>query len=96
MFRPVEVTPLPRFRLRLKYEDGAEGVVDVSHLKGKGVFGCWDQPGVFEKVSIGQDGAVRWNDDVELCPDALYLEITGRSPEDVFSSSAETPTNAGN
>jgi hypothetical protein len=35
-------------------------------------------------VSIGSGGEIRWNDTVEVCSDALYLEITRKSPEDVF------------
>ena len=86
MFKPVHVKPLPDFRLYLRYEDGIEGEVDLSHLAGKGVFALWNDPGAFEKVSIGPSGAICWNDEVDLCPDALYLEITGKSPEDVFPS----------
>ncbi|HUG91619.1 MAG TPA: DUF2442 domain-containing protein [Planctomycetaceae bacterium] len=84
MFKPVEVKPLPGHRLHIRYADGIEGEVDLSHLAGKGVFACWSDPGVFESVSIGPGGEIRWSDQVDLCPDALYLEITGRSPEEVF------------
>jgi len=45
MLRPTEVTPLPGFRLRLRYTDGTEGEVDLSHLAGRGVFRLWDSPG---------------------------------------------------
>ena len=86
MFKPVHVKPLPDYKLHLRYEDGVEGEVDLSHLAGKGVFALWNNPGAFEKVSIGPSGAIRWNDEVDICPDALYLEITGKSPEDVFPS----------
>jgi len=86
MFRVVEAIPLPGFKLRLRYADGVEGVVDLSHLARKGVFEVWDRPGVFENVSIGSVGEVRWGDEIDLCPDALYMQLTGKSPEEVFSS----------
>ena len=86
MFKPVHVKPLPDYKLHLRYEDGVEGEVDLSHLAGRGVFALWNDAGAFEKVSISPGGAIRWNDEVDLCPDALYLEITGKSPEDVFPS----------
>jgi len=35
-------------------------------------------------VSITPSGAIKWNDDVELCPDALYLKLTGKKPEEIF------------
>lgn len=84
MFQIVDVNPLTGFKLRLRYSDGVEGTVDLSHLVGKGVFRIWDQPGVFDNVSIGSGGEIRWGDAVDLCPDALYMELTGKSPDEVF------------
>jgi hypothetical protein len=84
MLKVVHVQSLPGYKLRLRYADGVEGEVDLSHLVGKGVFSLWNDPTAFERVSIGQSGEVRWTDQIDLCPDALYMEITGKSPEDVF------------
>ena len=50
MIRPVEVRPLARYGIWLRYEDGTEGEVDLSHLAGKGVFSAWEQEGVFAQV----------------------------------------------
>ncbi|MGH7194012.1 MAG: DUF2442 domain-containing protein [Candidatus Saccharimonadales bacterium] len=77
MFKPIEVRPLPGYRLHLRYADGVEGEVDVSNLVGRGVFGVWNDVHQFENVSIGPSGEIRWSDQIDLCPDALYLEITG-------------------
>jgi len=95
MFKRIEVIPLPGFLLHLRYEDGVEGEVDLSPLCGKGVFSLWDEPGAFDGVSIGHHGAIRWSDEVELCPDALYFELTGTSPEDAFPNFAGADANAG-
>lgn len=84
MFPLIEVRPLPQYRLFLRYQDGVAGEVDLSHLAGRGVFDLWNRSGEFEKVTIGPSGEVRWNDDVDLCPDALYMQITGKSPVDFF------------
>lgn len=84
MFRAVEVKSLPEFRLYLRYSDGVEGVVNLSHLAGKGIFRIWDRAGAFDGVSIGSAGEIRWGDAVDLCSDALYLELTGKSPDEVF------------
>ncbi len=84
MFKPVEVKALPDYRLWLLYSDGAEGEVDLSHLAGRGVFAAWDDYQVFEQVHISTSGAIAWNGDIELCPDALYTRLTGKTPEDVF------------
>ena len=84
VFKVEDVKPLPGYKLRLRYSDGVEGVVDLSHLAGKGVFAVWDRAGAFEDVSIGTGGEIRWGDAVDLCPDALYMQLTGKSPEEVF------------
>lgn len=84
MIQPTEVQPLDNFRLRLHYDDGVEGIVDLSHLAGRGVFAIWDDPQVFARVTIGPHREIRWTEEVELCPDALYLEITGKPPEEIF------------
>jgi hypothetical protein len=82
--RPVAVSARPGYRLWLRFDDGVEGEVDLSRLVGRGVFRVWERPGVFEQVTIAEGGGIAWPGDVELCPDALYLEITGQHPEDVF------------
>lgn len=84
MLKPVEVKALPGYRLRLKYADGVEGEVNLSHLVGRGVFRLWDDPGAFEDVSIGSSGEIRWGDQVDMCADSLYMQLTGKSPEEVF------------
>jgi hypothetical protein len=84
MFKAVRVIALPDHRVRVSYSDGVEGVVDLAHLVGKGVFSLWTDSRAFENVSIGTSGQIHWTDEVELCPDALYLQITGKSPEEAF------------
>jgi hypothetical protein len=84
MLKLIHAEPLPGFRLRLRYADGVTGDVDLSHLVGKGVFQLWNDPNAFGRVSIGTAGEVRWSDEVDLCADALYLEITGQRPDEVF------------
>lgn len=94
MPRLVSVEPLPDFRLRLAYTDGAAGVVDVSELAGRGVFRLWNDPAAFARVVIGSAGELRWSDEVDLCGDALYLQLTGRQPEDLFLEPARQPAHA--
>ncbi len=94
MFKPVQVTPLPNYKIHVRFSDDVEGDVDLSHLVGKGVFAIWNDPNNFANVSIGPSGEIKWSDDVELCPDALYLEITGKSPEEVFPNLLKAPVHA--
>ncbi len=81
MIRPIAVEPREGCRIWLRYSDGAAGELDLSHLSGHGVFAAWNEPGCFEGVHIAPHRAIAWNDELELCPDALYLELTGKSLE---------------
>ena len=50
----------------------------------KGVFEVWNDPSFFENVQLGDHREIKWNDDIELCADSLYLKLTGKSPGDLF------------
>ena len=57
--QPVEVRVLDGYRLWLRYTDGAEGEVDLSHLAGQGVFKVWQSRDAFAAVRIRP--AALWN-----------------------------------
>lgn len=82
MVRPVEVKARPEFRIWLKYSNGFAGEVDLSHLVGRGVFAAWNDESVFLDVRITPYGSVAWRNDIELCPDALFLQLTSRPNAD--------------
>ena len=82
--RPVAVAAREGYRIWLRYSDGVEGEVDLSRLVGTGVFAAWRDRGFFERVHIGPGPAIAWSDEIDLCPDALYLQLTGKKPEDIW------------
>lgn len=84
MYKITDVKVLSNYSIRLKYSDGVEGTVNLSHLVGKGVFSLWNNYEEFKKVSIGSSGELVWATEVDLCPDSLYLQITGKKPEELF------------
>lgn len=86
MIQPIKVQSRPGYRLYLEFSDGTQGEVDLSDLAGDGVFEAWKDGRFFEQVHIGDHREIKWNDDIELCADALYLELTGKSPQEVFPS----------
>ena len=89
MFKLLEVKALPDYKLWLRYTDGTVGEVDLSDFAGRGVFKLWDDYSVFEKVYIGEQGQVAWSNELDLCPDALYLRLTGKTPAEVFPNLRE-------
>jgi hypothetical protein len=82
----VAAKPLTAFRIELQFDNGESGVIDLSSFAGRGVFATWDESGVFEQVSVSAEGALQWPGEIDMCPDSLYLRMTGRRPEDVFPS----------
>jgi len=78
MTRPIKVEPLGGYRLRVCYADGVEGIIDLSDLVGGGVFAPLGDEAFFRKVRIGDHGQIAWSDNLEICPDSAYLEITGK------------------
>ena len=94
MTQPIEVKPRNGFKLWLRFSDGTEGVVDLSRLAGRGVFRCWDDADAFKAVRVAEHGSVVWRDDVELCPDALYLQVTGKAVDEVMPEVRHLPRDA--
>jgi hypothetical protein len=84
MRKITRVKVLRDYRLELAFDDGVCGSVDFADLVGKGVFALWRDRQAFEQVRIGSSGELVWDDQVDLCPDALYLKVTGKKPEDIF------------
>ena len=82
------------FRLWLKYHDGIQGIVDLSDLAGRGVFEAWSEREVFDAVTVNESGAVVWPGEIDLCPDALYIRLTGRQAQQIFPSLMRGPADA--
>lgn len=84
MYKIVKLKVLSDYKIWIKYNDNTEGTVDLSGLVGKGVFSLWNDYEEFKKVTIGDSGELKWGDHIDLCPDSLYLQLTGKNPEEIF------------
>jgi hypothetical protein len=84
LIRPTTVRALPGYRIYLEFSDGENGEVDLSGLAGKGVFKAWNDYSLFERVRVSRHRSIEWDNEIELCPDALYMQLTGKTPEEVF------------
>ena len=76
----VAVEPLDGYRLKLRFEDGAEGLVDVKQLVSfTGVFAPLSDPKEFASVQVSTElGTVCWPCGADLDPDVLYALVTGQ------------------
>jgi hypothetical protein len=77
----VEVQPLEGYRLRLRFEDGAEGVVDVAQIVPfSGVFAPLRDRSQFAAVRVNPElGTICWPSGADLDPDVLYSLVTGEA-----------------
>ncbi len=86
--RPTAVAPREGYRIWLRYSDGVSGEVDLSHPAGRGVFAAWADREFFESVRLAEGSGIAWGDDLDLCPDALYMQITGKSAAEIMPGAA--------
>ena len=84
LLQPVAVETREGYRIWLRYADGVEGEVDLSHLAGERVFAVWNDRRFFERVYISEWRSIALSDEIELCPNALYMEISGKTPDEIM------------
>ena len=84
LIRPTSVRALTDYWIYLMFSDEEEGKVDLSHLAGHGVFKAWNNSRFFQRVGVSDHRSIEWDNEIELCSDALYMQLTGKTPEDLF------------
>ncbi len=87
----VEVRPLDGYKLFLRFEDGAEGVVDVSkQIRFEGVFAWVQDPLNFAQAHLNSElGTVVWPNGADLDPDVLHSCVTGEPIDGLRQSSGK-------
>lgn len=85
----VEVRPLDGYRLFLRFEDGAEGGVDLAQMiRFEGVFAPLRDREKFSEVRVNAEiGTICWPNGADLDPDVLYACITGEPIPDFETKS---------
>ncbi len=76
----VSVTQTGPYRLRLRFDDGVEGEVDVkAAVSFVGVFEPLRDPGFFAQVRVDPEaGTIVWPNGADLDPLVLHSRVTGR------------------
>jgi hypothetical protein len=72
-----EVEVLPGFRLRVRFNDGTEGPVEMAELimsPGAGVFAALRDEELFQQAR-NVLGAVTWPGELDLAPDAMHRAV---------------------
>lgn len=89
MHKIISVLPLSGCRIQVKFTDNVEGIIDLSDMKGKGIFSAWDDEKVFNMASVNaENNTVTWPGGIDLCPDVLYAEVTGKDIDSILKAKA--------
>ena len=75
----VEVRVLDRYRLRIRFEDGVVGEVDLEKMiQFEGVFAPVKERAFFAQVRVDPEaGTIVWQNGADLDPLVLYSQVTG-------------------
>jgi hypothetical protein len=59
----------------VKFEDGAEGEIDLSGELWGPVFEPLKQPDYFRKVAVAEYGTIAWPNGADIAPEYLYERV---------------------
>lgn len=77
MAHVTQVKPLAGHRLRLWFDDGAEGEVDLSRRRWRGVFAPLEDQRFFERVEVDEElGTIVWPNGADIAPETLHGWVT--------------------
>jgi len=67
-------------KIEVTFDDGKKGVIDfVKYLRRGGVFERFKDMDFFRSFTINQElGILTWGDEIDIAPETLYAEATGR------------------
>ncbi len=77
-YYPIEVKPLPRYRLLITFDNNERRIFDVSPYLSDSFFAPLGNPAIFQSVKINPL-TVEWAGGIDICPDELY---TNSKPAD--------------
>ena len=58
------------------------------------MFRAWNDLAFFNSVRLAAHGAIEWGSEIDICPDSMYMRLTGKSPEELFPSLRSVPADA--
>jgi hypothetical protein len=78
--RVIEVTPLAAYRLKVRFTNGEQRIFDVSPYLKYPAFRRLSNTAYFA-LAHPDHGTVAWPDDIDFCPDTVYVESIHEEPE---------------
>jgi hypothetical protein len=79
----VSVLPLPNYQLEVSFEDGVFGIISLKTFLQNGIFSVLQDEALFKQVKFNQS-AIFWNEELEIDLLNIYLELAGKSFDELF------------
>ncbi len=67
------------YTLFVLFDDGVNGIIDLNKWVGKGVFEYWSDEINFRNFKITAEKKIEWNDEIDMDPDAFYLQLSKKT-----------------
>lgn len=76
------------FEVELSFTDGTRKILDLARfLEGPIFEPLREEWSLFNALRVDEElGTIVWPNGADLCPDALFMEATGRTVEELFPS----------
>jgi hypothetical protein len=71
--RVVKAEPNPNYTVRVWFNNGEVGILDMKPYLERGIFRALKDLSVFNSVHPFL-GTVQWSNEADLCPDTVYLD----------------------
>ena len=80
----IEAEYLENYKLKIVFENGMNGIVDLSEYPKKGgVFNKFKDVNFFKNFSISRElGTIVWGDEIDIAPETLYEKCEQTVPSD--------------
>ncbi|NES67116.1 MAG: DUF2442 domain-containing protein [Okeania sp. SIO2D1] len=90
----IEVNHQENYLLYLKFEDGKDGIVDISQLiEFTGIFAKLQDINYFKTVKLNPEwGTIYWENGADLDPDVLYSIVTNEAIPQYISKTTKDKT----
>ncbi len=73
------------YKLFVEFEDGIKGTIDLNKWNEKDVFSFWKDEKNFKSFQITADKKIKWNENIDMDPDAFYLQLIKKTFQEYAS-----------
>jgi hypothetical protein len=88
----VSATYKEGYKIEIQFDTGEKGVMDFSkYLQRGGVFRKFEDIDFFRNFDVNAElGILTWQNEIDIAPETLYAETTGRSLPDWMEAGQST------